>query len=105
MRLLLFIINRGYASGHGANMADSSSEDETQWLDDMDDERDPKCAPPINAKLAEMASKRFGKFQKPQTIKDLQAAFLVPQNCDGVSVPKVNADMWQTLSIGGKTSP
>ena len=61
-----------------ATGGDSDNEGDEGWLADWDDDGDPEFGPPVNAKLAEMVSKRFGKLQKGQTIKDLQGKYLVP---------------------------
>ena len=64
----------------------------------MDDERDPESGLPINAKLANLANKRFSQQPSYAKIKDLQGEYPVPQNCDGVLVPRVNPEMWRRIA-------
>ena len=67
-------------------------------MDDLDDEGDPENGPAINAKLAALVNKRFTQLQNYQKVKELQAQYPVPSNCDGVKVPKVNPEVWHNLS-------
>lgn len=77
---------------------ESSANADHSWIADLDDDRDPEYGPPINAQLATLANKRFAKLQNYPKIKELQAQYLIPTNCDGVRVPKVNSEVWHNLA-------
>ena len=81
-----------------ANAAGEDDDDDDQWINNLDDEGDLDAGPSINAKLASLANKWFGKPHNYQKIKDLQGQYLVPRNCEDVRVSKVNPKVWHNLA-------
>ena len=73
-------------------------EPDDQWLQDVDEEdsKDEK-GPPVNDQLAKMADRRFRKATAIPKVKDLQEKYLIPGNCNDVTIPKVNGEVWQKV--------
>ena len=72
--------------------------DDDDWITEMDEDGDSELGPLITAKVAGIAIKHFLKRYPFSRIKNLHEQYLVPSNCEGVCVPKANAEIWHCLS-------
>ena len=79
---------------------DGPQVDEDQWMDALDDDQgEDTFGPAVTNHLAKMANSRFGKLQGNSRIKEKQAAYPVPANCQGVVTPRVNGEVYHRLSL------
>lgn len=65
---------------------------------------DDKQGPPITQKLADIATKRWGKKLEPDQVKSLLAKHEVPENCPGLRAPRVNLEVWHELNSLRRTA-
>ncbi|XP_013387436.1 uncharacterized protein LOC106156643 [Lingula anatina] len=61
----------------------------------FEDEED--TGPNISAKLAEIANKAFSKPLATEKVKRKKELYLRPQNCDKVTVPRVDKEIWRRM--------
>ena len=85
-----------------SSAGEEPSEEQSQWLDDFeDDDGQDEKGPPVEEKLAKMASRRYEAPIALTRVKDLQAKYRAPENVKAICIPKVNGEVWQKLAQPG----
>lgn len=60
--------------------------------------------PKIHENLANIANKRWGTVLPTDKLKTIMSKHLQPENCDGMSVPKVNKEVWDQMLHARKSA-
>ena len=65
---------------------------------------DEQTAPKVAQKLADIVNKRWGSKLEEAKLKEKLAKYNRPDNCEKLTVPKVNPEIWNKLKHGTKSA-
>ena len=70
----------------------------------QDFESDEQTDPKVAQKLADIVNKRWGSKLEEAKLKEKLAKYNRPDNCEKLTVPKVNPEIWNKLKHGTKSA-
>ena len=70
----------------------------------QDFESDEQTDPKVTQKLADIVNKRWGSKLEEAKLKEKLAKYSRPDNCEKLTVPKVNPEIWNKLKQGTKSA-
>ena len=63
-------------------------------------EAEDKAGEPVSSNVAKLVGQRFNKKLSDDKYKDKAACYQKPSNCESLVIPKVNSEIWISMSSG-----